>query len=52
MTKLVGYEMEQEIYEKSFDLATQTMLQKAREEGIETAWDRYESNYPNVVLGS
>ncbi len=43
--------MEQEIYEKSFDLATQTMLQKAREEGIETAWDRYEKQLPQCSFG-
>jgi carbon-monoxide dehydrogenase catalytic subunit len=43
--------MKQEIYEKSIDPATQTMLRKAEEEGIETAWDRYEKQLPQCSFG-
>ncbi|HWR25108.1 MAG TPA: anaerobic carbon-monoxide dehydrogenase catalytic subunit [Methanosarcina sp.] len=43
--------MAQEINEKSIDSASLTMLQKAEEEGIETAWDRYEMQLPQCSFG-
>ena len=43
--------MKPEIYEKSIDLASQKMLQKAEEEGIETVWDRYEKQLPQCSFG-
>lgn len=41
----------QKIYEKSIDPASQTMLQKAENEGIETVWDRYERQLPQCNFG-
>ena len=43
--------MLQEINEKSIDSASQTMLHKAEQEGIETAWDRYEIQIPQCSFG-
>ncbi|WP_048177416.1 anaerobic carbon-monoxide dehydrogenase catalytic subunit [Methanosarcina barkeri] len=43
--------MKTEIDEKSIDLASQKILQKAEEEGIETAWDRYEKQLPQCSFG-
>jgi carbon-monoxide dehydrogenase catalytic subunit len=40
-----------EINEKSIDSASLTMLQKAEEEGMETAWDRYEMQLPQCSFG-
>ena len=38
-------------YERSIDPASQTMLLKAEELGIETAWDRYEKQLPQCSFG-
>lgn len=43
--------MKQTALEKSIDPASQTMLQKAEDEGIETAWDRYEKQLPQCSFG-
>lgn len=43
--------MKRTALEKSIDLASQTMLQKAENEGIETAWDRYEQQLPQCSFG-
>ena len=43
--------MEQKIDEKSVDPASQIMLHKAEQEGIETAWDRYEKQLPQCSFG-
>lgn len=37
--------------EKSYDEATREMLEKARSEGIETAWDRFEKQQPQCGFG-
>jgi len=37
--------------EKSIDPASQSMLEKAENEGIETAWDRYEKQLPQCSFG-
>ena len=62
----VGNEMEQQIddksadsdnqiiqkaYERSSDPASQAMLLKAEQQGIETAWDRYEKQLPQCSFG-
>jgi carbon-monoxide dehydrogenase catalytic subunit len=38
-------------FEKSIDSASQSMLEKAENEGIETAWDRYEQQLPQCGFG-
>lgn len=38
-------------YERSIDPASQTMLLKAEELGMETAWDRYEKQLPQCSFG-
>jgi anaerobic carbon-monoxide dehydrogenase catalytic subunit len=43
--------MHQTVHIKSIDLASQTMLKKAKQEGIETAWDRYERQLPQCSFG-
>src|SRR5512136_2702499 len=43
--------MKSEIYQKSIEPASQTMLKKAEKEGIETAWDRYEKQLPQCSFG-
>ncbi|HII79533.1 MAG TPA: anaerobic carbon-monoxide dehydrogenase catalytic subunit [Methanosarcina sp.] len=43
--------MKQTALEKSIDPASQAMLQKAEDEGIETAWDRYEKQLPQCSFG-
>ena len=43
--------MLQGINDKSIDPASQTMLYKAEQEGIETAWDRYEKQIPQCSFG-
>ena len=43
--------MKQEIHEKSIDTASQAMLWKAKQEGVETAWDRYEKQLPQCSFG-
>jgi carbon-monoxide dehydrogenase catalytic subunit len=43
--------MLQEINEKSIDPASQIILHKAEQEGIETAWDRYEKQIPQCSFG-
>jgi len=43
--------MEQEVHERSIDPATLAMLQKAKEEGVETAWERYEKQLPQCSFG-
>ncbi|MDR7664659.1 anaerobic carbon-monoxide dehydrogenase catalytic subunit [Methanosarcina sp. Z-7115] len=43
--------MKQEIHEKSIDTASQAMLWKAKEEGMETVWDRYEKQLPQCGFG-
>ncbi|MDD4262794.1 MAG: carbon monoxide dehydrogenase, partial [Syntrophaceticus schinkii] len=37
--------------EKSVDQASLKMLNKAAQEGIETAWDRYEKQQPQCGFG-
>ncbi|AKB78979.1 Carbon monoxide dehydrogenase CooS subunit [Methanosarcina horonobensis HB-1 = JCM 15518] len=39
------------VFEKSIDPATQSMLEKAENEGIETVWDRYEKQLPQCSFG-
>jgi len=41
----------QKAYERSIDHASQAMLLKAKENGIETAWDRYEKQLPQCSFG-
>ncbi len=43
--------MKQTAFEKSIDSASQIMLKKAEDEGIETAWDRYEQQLPMCSFG-
>lgn len=43
--------MKQTALEKSIDPASQRMLEKAENEGIETAWDRYEQQLPQCSFG-
>lgn len=43
--------MKQTAFEKSIDPASQKMLEKAENEGIETAWDRYEKQLPQCSFG-
>lgn len=43
--------MKQTALEKSIDPASQATLQKAEDEGIETAWDRYEKQLPQCSFG-
>ncbi|AKB74726.1 Carbon monoxide dehydrogenase CooS subunit [Methanosarcina lacustris Z-7289] len=43
--------MKKTAFEKSIDPASQTLLQKAENEGIETAWDRYEQQLPQCSFG-
>ena len=41
----------QKAYERSIDPASQAVLLKAKENGIETAWDRYEKQLPQCSFG-
>ncbi|MDD3245538.1 MAG: anaerobic carbon-monoxide dehydrogenase catalytic subunit [Methanosarcina sp.] len=43
--------MKSKAYERSIDPASSTMLRKAENEGIETAWDRYEKQLPQCSFG-
>jgi carbon-monoxide dehydrogenase catalytic subunit len=43
--------MKQTAFEKSIDPASQKMLEKAENEGIETTWDRYEQQLPQCSFG-
>lgn len=43
--------MESKDYEKSIDSASLNMLNKAKVEGLETAWDRYEKQLPQCSFG-
>ncbi len=43
--------MLQKIIEKTIDSASRTMLHKAKQEGTETAWDRYEKQIPQCSFG-
>ena len=43
--------MKRTVFEKSIDSASQRMLEKAENEGIETAWDRYEQQLPQCSFG-
>ena len=43
--------MKPKAYERSIDPASRTMLRKAENEGIETAWDRYERQLPQCSFG-
>lgn len=43
--------MEPKNYEKSIDPASQNVLRKAEQEGLETAWDRYEKQLPQCSFG-
>src|SRR5512145_2080928 len=43
--------MKQTALEQSIDPASQRMLEKAENEGIETAWDRYEQQLPQCSFG-
>lgn len=43
--------MKQTALEKSIDPASQSMLEKAENEDIETAWDRYEQQLPQCSFG-
>jgi anaerobic carbon-monoxide dehydrogenase catalytic subunit len=43
--------MEPKAFEKSIDPASRAMLRKAENEGIETAWDRYEKQLPQCSFG-
>ena len=43
--------MKSKAYERSIDPASRTMLRKAENEGIETAWDRYEKQLPQCSFG-
>jgi carbon-monoxide dehydrogenase catalytic subunit len=37
--------------ERSVDRATQEMLQRAKQERLETAWDRWEAQQPQCGFG-
>ena len=43
--------MKQTALERSIDPASQRMLEKAENDGIETAWDRYEQQLPQCGFG-
>ncbi len=43
--------MEPKNYEKSIDPSSQNVLRKAEQEGLETAWDRYEKQLPQCSFG-
>lgn len=43
--------MKQTALERSIDPASQSMLEKAENDGIETAWDRYEQQLPQCGFG-
>lgn len=43
--------MKPKAYERSIDPVSRTMLRKAENEGIETAWDRYEKQLPQCSFG-
>ena len=43
--------MEPKNFEKSIDPASQKVLRKAEQEGLETAWDRYEKQLPQCSFG-